>query len=60
MVSGSQDCTVKMWKIGRSLTEGKSNVRKVDIPNLKVKYTQLAHDKVTSKHTHSTGKCVHM
>ena len=48
IVSGSQDCTMKMWKVGRSLVEGEKDVddRDLDVSRLKVKYTHLAHDKV--------------
>ena len=42
VVSGSQDCTIKLWKVGKALTEGDKEI----IARLNVKYTQLAHDKV--------------
>ena len=41
-----------MWKIGRSLAEGEAGLGEADqerereMKKLKVKYTQLAHDKV--------------
>ena len=48
MVSGSQDCTIKMWRIGRSLVEeGEGSGQERKTKKLKVKYTQLAHDKVS-------------
>ncbi len=40
IVSGGQDCTVKLWDIKR-LQEG------AELSKLSVKYTQLAHDKVS-------------
>ena len=42
MVSGSQDCTMKLWSLKGVFKEAP----KSEIVKLKVKYTQLAHDKV--------------
>ena len=42
IVSGSQDCTVKLWSL-KGLQEGEEPSK------LSVKYTQLAHDKVRGR-----------
>lgn len=41
-MSAGQDCTLKMWS-ARGVIKGS---QKGDVMKLKVKYTQLAHDKV--------------
>ena len=57
VVSGSEDCTLKVWRIGRSLVEGeegeeeREGSQEKEIKKLKVKYTQLAHDKVSYMYT---------
>ena len=46
-----------MWRIGQSLMEGeegeeeREGSQEKEIKKLKVKYTQLAHDKVSYMHT---------
>ena len=43
MVSGSEDSTLKLWSLKGVLKDSREEVTR-----LKVKYTQLAHDKVTT------------
>ena len=43
VVSGSQDSTVKMWSLKGVFKEA----RRREVVRLKVKYTQLAHNKVS-------------
>ena len=59
VVSGSQDCTIKMWRVGRSLAEVEEmdDGKDREIKKLKVKFTQLAHDKVIEWNSFRVSLC---